>query len=546
MRYHIVGIAGAGMSAIAHMLLDQGHIVSGSDRQDNRLTEALRGRGAQIHLGHDAQYVAGAEVVIATSAVQQDHPELVAARTHGVDVLKRADVWRQWSAQRSIIAVAGTHGKTTTTAMISFMLLQAGIEAGFLIGAEFAQLGVNARWGDSSAPLVIEADEYDYTFLGLSPDIAVITNIEWDHPDIYPTAADYTAAFAQFAAQTRRALVVSEQVDTSEISRQIFACGSSPTQPHQPAEEHGLLPHIEGLSAHPHREERPAADEGEVPDTARERPFTSLAPGSSVGYFHQSAATKRATVVRYGFAPDNTYRVLPQSDEPSRSGKRSVSPGWTIAYGSATEEVQVVLHLAVPGKHNVANALAAVCVADVLGIDTGAAARSLGSFQGVARRFEHKGEVDGITVIDDYAHHPTEVRATLAAARLRYGRRRLVAYVQPHTFSRTQALLEQWSDALQEADIVFIGAIYASREAGQEMLTQPTNLAADEALAKVLIEKIAGTCHHVLYAGRVEDAPLLIQKHVQPGDVVLTMGAGDGFLVGERLLELLRHQQGDS
>ena len=529
MRYHIVGIAGAGMSAIAHMLLDQGHMVSGSDVQDNRLTEALRRRGAQIHLGHDAQYVAGAGGGISTSAVQPDHPELVAARTEGIDVLKRADVWRQWSAQRSIIAVAGTHGKTTTTAMISFMLLEAGIEAGFLIGAEFAQLGGNARWGDSSAPLVIEADEYDYTFLGLSPDIAVITNIEWDHPDIYPTAADYTAAFAQFAAQTRRALVVSEQVATPEISRQIFACGSSSTQPHHLAEEHGLLPHIEGLSAHPHREEQPAADESEMPDIARERPFTSLEPGSSVGYFHQFAAMNRVAVVRYGFHSDNTYRVLPQSD-PSQTGSSSVSPDWTIAYGSATEEeVQVVLHLAVPGKHNVANALAAVCVADVLGMDTGAAARSLGSFQGVARRFEYKGEVDGITVIDDYAHHPTEVRATLAAARLRYGGRRLVAYVQPHTFSRTQALLEQWSDALQEADSVYIGAIYASREAGQEILTQPTNLAADEALAKVLIEKIAGTCHHVLYAGRVEDAPLLIQKHVQPGDVVLTMGAGDGF-----------------
>jgi len=545
MRYHIVGIAGAGMSAIAHMLLDQGHMVSGSDMQDNRLTKALRGRGAQIHLGHDAQYVAGAEVVLATSAVQQDHPELVAARAQGVDVLKRADVWRQWSAQRSIIAVAGTHGKTTTTAMISFMLLQAGIEAGFLIGAEFAQLGVNARWGDSSAPLVIEADEYDYTFLGLSPDIAVITNIEWDHPDIYPTAADYTAAFAQFAAQTRRALVVSEQVAAPEISRQIFARGSSPMQFHHLAEEHSVFPYIEGLSAHLHRREQSTADEGEISDTARECPSTSLAHESSVGYFHQSATTKRVAVVRYGFAPDNTYRVLPQSD-PSGAGKRSGSPGWTIAYGSATEEVQVVLHLEVPGRHNVANALAAVCVADVLGIDTDAAARSLGSFQGVARRFEHKGEVDGITVIDDYAHHPTEVRATLAATRLRYGKRRIVAYVQPHTFSRTQALLEQWSDALQEADVVYVGAIYASREAGQEVLAPSTNLAADEALAKVLIEKIAGTCHHVLYAGRVEDAPLLIQTHVQPGDVVLTMGAGDGFLVGERLLELLRHQQGDS
>ena len=188
MRYHIVGIAGAGMSAIAHVLLDQGHTVSGSDMQRNALADALAARGATILLGHDPAHVAGADALVVTSAVKPDHPEIRAARERGIPVLKRADLWREWSAQRDVVAVAGTHGKTTTTAMIALALTRAGRDPGFLIGGEAPDLARNARWGDPSAPLVIEADEYDRAFLALTPRVAVITNVEWDHVDIYAVA----------------------------------------------------------------------------------------------------------------------------------------------------------------------------------------------------------------------------------------------------------------------------------------------------------------------------------------------------------------------
>src|SRR5215216_1440777 len=203
MRYHIVGIAGAGMSAIAHVLLDQGHTVCGSDMQRNSLSDALAARGAAVLLGHDPTHVAGADALVVTSAAKPDHPELRAATERGIPVLKRADLWREWSAQRDVVAVAGTHGKTTTTTMIALALTRAGRDPGYLIGGEAPDLPRNARWGSPDAPLVIEADEYDRTFLALTPRVAVITNVEWDHVDIYPSQADYDAAFRAFAASVR-------------------------------------------------------------------------------------------------------------------------------------------------------------------------------------------------------------------------------------------------------------------------------------------------------------------------------------------------------
>jgi len=203
MRYHIVGIAGAGMSAIAHVLLDQGHTIGGSDLQCNTLAGALAARGATIWLGHDAAHVAGADALVVTSAVTPDHPELRAARERGIPILKRTDLWREWSATRDVVAVAGTHGKTTTTAMIALALTRAGCDPGYLIGGEAPDLPRNARWGDPSAPLVIEADEYDRTFLALRPRMAVITNVEWDHVDIYASPEEYEAAFRAYAGAER-------------------------------------------------------------------------------------------------------------------------------------------------------------------------------------------------------------------------------------------------------------------------------------------------------------------------------------------------------
>jgi UDP-N-acetylmuramate--alanine ligase len=205
MRYHIVGIAGSGMGAIAHLLLDQGHEVSGSDLVATHQTARLAERGAQLFVGHAAEQVQGADAVLTTSAARPDHVELVAVRAAGLPLLKRADLWRVWSAQRDVVAVAGTHGKTTTSAMIAFALEQAGLDPGYLVGAEVPDLAAPARWG--SGPFVVEADEYDHTFLALTPQIAVVTNIGWDHVDCYPDAHSYHAAFRQFAGQTQAALI---------------------------------------------------------------------------------------------------------------------------------------------------------------------------------------------------------------------------------------------------------------------------------------------------------------------------------------------------
>ncbi len=478
MRYHIVGIAGAGMGMIAHMLLDQGYTVSGSDMQSNHLTEALSQRGAQITQGHDGAYVAGANVVLATSAVGHDHPELVAAQAAGLPIQKRVDLWRDWSQQRTIIAVAGTHGKSTTTAMIALVLLGAGIEAGYLIGANVPQLERAARWGSPNAPLVIEADEYDHTFLGLTSDIAIVTSIEWDHPDVYTAPAAYTEAFRTFCNQTRGTLVVSEPVAEDAMRQQIVG----PSQ-----------------------------------------------------------------IVSYGLGEHNHYRA-------AGAGVDGSGGTWEVfREGGRLGEVA----LAVPGRHNVLNALAALTVADRLSLDVATAAATLAEFRGVARRFEIKGEIGGITVIDDYAHHPTEVAATLAAARKRYGARRIIAYIQPHTFSRTLALLETWPAALHHADIVLVGAVYPSRERADTFLdgyghvwkieeegssadNEPNSLPLEVAMARVLVRRIAAVREHVTYAGDIEEVVGVICGLLGSGDILITMGAGDGYRVSEDVVQTMQ------
>ncbi len=471
MHYHIVGIAGAGMSAIAQLLLDQGHMVSGSDLHTNRLTTALVERGAVVHRGHDPSHVVGADALIATSAVQANHPEVVAAQDKGIAVLKRTDIWRIWSQERFVIAVAGTHGKTTTTAMLTLALVHVGIDAGFLIGAEFPQLGTHARWGDPQAPLVIEADEYDRTFLALTPDIAVVTYVEWDHPDCYATEETYNTAFIQFLSNTHKHIVVSEQA--MHISNKMVR----------------------------HRSQ------------------------------HQKPKTH---IVTYGLQEGLTYRAIPSDDgrvhiykHPSNGSGDTPTPAPFTTFS-----------LAVPGVHNICNALAAVAVLDILGLDCSIAIQGLQHYRGVARRFELKGDSGGVTVVDDYAHHPSEVAATLQAARSLYGQRRIVAYVQPHTFSRTHALLDAWPQALKNADVVLVGAIFASRESGQAFLTE-TN--PEEALALHLCERITDHGITVTYVGTVEQATAIVLPMLKAGDVLITMGAGDGFLVGERVLHALRN-----
>jgi UDP-N-acetylmuramate--alanine ligase len=462
MHYHIVGIGGAGMSAIAHLLLDQGNSVSGSDLARNALTEALAARGARIAQGHSAAHVAGADALVSTSAARPEHPELQAARAAGIPLLKRADLWRDWSQHRSIIAVAGTHGKTTTTAMVASILLRAGLNPGFLVGGSVPALGGNARWGNPAAPLVIEADEYDRTFLALRPAIAVVTNIEWDHVDIYPTPESYREAFAEFVAASRT-LIADEQVwlPTWLLGPPTTAAGGV------------------------------AHDGGPIGQVQR--------------------------LISYGFDRRCTWTV----DAPRfEHGRTYVHAHWQ---GEAPLDVRFALHVA--GTHNVRNAVAALAVAHTLGLNLAEAGLALLDFRGAERRFQLKGEAGGVTVIDDYAHHPTEARATLEAARMRYGARRLVVYLQPHTYSRTRALLDAWPAAFAAADVVLVGAIYGAREES----------GADISAAQ-LAERIARVHPNTRAVGDLEQATAALNELLRPGDVLLTLGAGDGHLVGEWVL----------
>jgi UDP-N-acetylmuramate--alanine ligase len=463
--YHIVGIAGAGMSAIANVLLDQGHSVSGSDLQRNALARALAARGATILAGHDPAHIGEAEAVITTSAARPDHPEIAAARARGIPVLKRADLWREWSKQRDVVAVAGTHGKTTTTALIALALTRAGLDPGFLVGGEVPDLGSNARWGSPSAPLVIEADEFDRTFLALTPRVAVITNVEWDHVDIYPTQADYDAAFRDFAAAVRE-------------PRNLIVCG----------DDDGALRVAAG----------PEATRYGIDDIIARDPVSCRR-----ALLDWSAANVRQ-------AGEETLFDVWRYDR-STFATRSLGP-WRVR---------------LPGAHNVRNALAALAAASALGAPLGAVAGALATYRGAGRRFELKGEAGGVTVIDDYAHHPTEARVNLAAARDRYPGRRIVVYLQPHTYSRTRALIDDWATAFEDADVVRIGDIYAARETD--------TLGIDSAV-------LAGRIRHpdVCAIGDLEHAAAGLADLLRPGDVLLTLGAGDGHRVGEMILETLR------
>jgi UDP-N-acetylmuramate--alanine ligase len=475
MHYHIVGIAGAGMSAIAHVLLDQGHTVGGSDMQRTTLSDALAARGATILLGHDAAHGAYADALVATSAVTPQHPELRAAHERGIPVLKRADLWREWSAQRDVVAVAGTHGKTTTTAMIALALTHAGRDPGYLIGGEAPNLPRNARWGDPSAPLVIEADEYDRTFLALTPRVAVITNVEWDHVDIYPAPAEYDAAFRAFAGAVR-------------TPRDLIVCG----------DDAGTL----------RVAEHPDATQYGIDDAVASDPVACRR-----ALLDWMAANIRAD------ADGTTFEVW-------RYDRRSFA---TYSLGPCRIQLS--------GAHNVRNALAALAATSALGIAPAQTIAALAEYCGTRRRFELKGEAGGITVIDDYAHHPTEVRATLAAARDRYPGRRIVVYLQPHTYSRTSALLDAWASAFgdpssssgQGADIVRIGDIYAARE--------HDTLGIDSA---TLARRINHPDSRAI--GSMAPAVEQLWNLLQPGDLLLTLGAGDGYRVGEMILEKLRIQ----
>lgn len=460
MHFHLVGIGGAGMSAIARVLLGRGFVVSGSDQTLNELTAVLQTQGATIFEGHRAGQIAGADALVISSAVPAGNPEVTAALAAGLPVLKRADLLGHLMADTIGIAVAGSHGKTTTTGMIAQILMTAGLDPTVIVGGVLPVLGSNGRYGEGDY-FVVEADEYDYMFLGLRPEVIIITSLEHDHPDIFPTEAAYADAFRQFA---------------------------------------GLLPVDGRLIA--------CADD---PGTAKFLQTLNL---------NDVEITTYGVPVEKGARLDVDYQAL---------DCRPNQLGGTDFLVEMDGQIIGLARLRVPGQHNVRNALAAIIVGLDLEIDFAVIRQALAEFGGVGRRFQVVGEVGGVTVIDDYAHHPTEIRATLAAARQRYPGRRLWAVWQPHTFSRTRLLLDEFAASFADADRVVALDIYRSRETDDLGISTAT-----------VLQKMSHPA--VVHVPKRGDAAAYILDRVRPDDVILTLGAGDGDMVGQWVLAGLKER----
>jgi UDP-N-acetylmuramate--alanine ligase len=449
---HIIGIGGIGMSAIARVLLQQGYRVSGSDRALNDQTRTLDVLGAKIYAGHAAAQIVGAEAVITTSAVQASHVEVAAARAAGIPVYKRSDIIAEIMRGQTGIAIAGTHGKTTTTSMTAHILLKTGHDPSYIIGGVLRTTGQNAAYGQGEA-FVIEADEYDHMFLGLRPKIGVITSVEWDHPDFFPTPKALESAFRRFAA-----LIPPDGL--------LIAC----------------------------------ADDDGARAVADERARAGI-PTTRYGITHEDAAWRSVDI-----------RVSPQMTTftVERDGRRLGD-----------------VRLRVPGQHNILNALAALIAADVQDVPFEYATAALESFEGAGRRFEVRGEVDGVIVIDDYAHHPTAIRVTLQAAHMRYPKHALWVVWQPHTFSRTQMLFDDYLTAFGEANHVLVTDIYASRE-------QPLPGVSSAVFVAALEHPDAR------HTPTFEDAVTVLLAEVRAPAVILIMSAGDAPQIG---MEYLRRKE---
>jgi UDP-N-acetylmuramate--alanine ligase len=448
-RIHFVGIGGIGMSGIAEVLLNLGYQVSGSDLKATELTERLGKLGGKVTTGHRAENIEGADVVVISSAVRRDNPEVVAARAKGVAVIPRAEMLAELMRLKTGIAVAGSHGKTTTTSMVAHVLAAAGLDPTAVVGGRLNNLGSNAKLGKSEW-MVVEADESDGSFLRLSPTLAIVTNIDPEHLDHFGDVERLRAAFLEF-------------INRVPFYGLAILCLDHPVV-------QGLLPQVE----------------------------------------------KRH--VTYGHAPQADYRA----EQVLLSGFRTTFAAFRRGDALGSFELAMV------GAHNVQNALAAIAVADELSIPIDTAREALAAFNGVDRRFTVRGEAGGVTVVDDYGHHPAEVKVTLAGARAAFGRR-LVVVFQPHRYSRTRDLLEEFATAFNDADAVIITEIYA---AGEDVIAGVNG--------KALADSVRAHGHHdVTFAPDRSAALAALLDRIKPGDIAITLGAGDITRLGAEILEAL-------
>jgi UDP-N-acetylmuramate--alanine ligase len=444
---HFVGIAGAGMSALAELLARRGVRVTGCDSNPAAARADLAALGIEIADGHSPEHVAGAQAVVFTSAMGRDHSELAAARAAGIPLIRRAEALGAAVASGRVVGIAGTHGKTTTTVMTTGALQAAGLEPTGIAGGRVAAWGGNMTFG-SDRLFVVEADEYDRSFLALRPAVAVVTNVEADHLDIYANLADIRATFSEYV-QDAPAIVLCADDDGASSLR--------------------------------------------LPPTAE--------------------------IIRYGI--DSADARLVARDVRAELG----GSAFTVWYDGRSE---CTVALRVPGMHNVRNALAAIGAGIALGVKPAQMVAGLEAFSGVERRFQRIAEVAGVSIVDDYAHHPTEIAATIQAARATFPGRRLVIAFQPHLYSRTRDFATDFGRTLARADSVFLTELYPARE-------QPI-----AGVSSDLIERALGEAGGALsWRGERAELAAALAREAAPGDVVITVGAGDITLTARELRDIL-------
>jgi UDP-N-acetylmuramate--alanine ligase len=457
---HFVGIGGSGMSGIAEVLLNLGYQVSGSDLSESAVTQRLRAAGASVYIGHDAAHVAKADAIVTSTAVKADNPEVIAARAKPIPVVPRAVMLAELMRLKQGIAIAGTHGKTTTTSLVASVLSQAGVDPTYVIGGKLLSAGANAKLGTGEF-MVVEADESDASFLNLTPVMAVITNIDADHMDTYEQSFDkLKTAFVDFTQRLPfygAAIVCIDDPEVREIAPRI-------TKP----------------------------------------------------------------LITYGVSEDAMLRAV---DVQAMGGQMQFV---ALRPGFALPPLKVTLNLA--GMHNVLNSLAAIAVAAELELPDEAVQTALANFHGVGRRFQRFGEVrvpaanggGSFTLIDDYGHHPVEMAAVIAAARGAFAGRRLVLAFQPHRYTRTRDLFEDFAKVLSSADAVLLGEVYAAGE-------QPIVAADGRSLARAV--RVHGKVEPV-FVMEMADMPNVIMENARDGDVVICMGAGSIGSVAAKTVEL--------
>ena len=452
-RVHMVGIGGIGMSGIAELLANLGYQVTGSDLASSATTERLSALGVQVAEGHDAGHVGNADIVVVSSAVPGDNPEIVEATRRAIPVVGRGAMLAELTGLRSGIAVVGSHGKTTTTAMIALVLNDAGLDPTAVIGGRLSAFGSNARLGHGRF-MVVEADESDRSFLHLSPEIAVLTNIDDEHLEAYAGIEDLERAFTEFAGRI-------------PDDGRVIACADDRRLRH-------LVDHID-------------------------RPILTYG-------IDEPAADIRAENLTLG--PDGSRCEVILTTDTAGEGF------W--------------LRLGVPGRHNVLNALAAVAVGAHLGVPTSSTGPALSRFTGVDRRFQVHGEVDGVVVVDDYGHHPTEIAAVLETARLRAGRRLIVVF-QPHRYTRTLRLLDRFGPALAAADELILTPVYPASE-------PPIPGATSHAIADA-VRRVSSIPVQVVDS--LDEVARIAASRAHPGDVIVTLGAGSISRIAPQIVTAL-------